>query len=97
MNRLQGAWRSARLAVRGRSASPSPKRARAVAPATPQSPYVYNGHVRRGLAEFRALLNDDGPLIRYSHSQGDAKCWQSRIKNSSETVGGHFASRDEAV
>lgn len=98
MNRLTtGAWRSARIALRDRSPPPSPKRARAVAPATPQSPYVYNGHVRRGLAEFRALLNDDGPLIRFDHSQGDARCWQSRIKNSSDTTGGLFAKRSDAV
>ena len=97
MNRLQGAWRSARLAVRGRSASPSPKRARAEAPALPQSPYVYNAKARRGLAQFQALVADDRKLISFDHSQDGASCWRPLVANSACSAGGLFASRDEAV
>ena len=84
------------MAVRQRSASPSPKRARA-APASPQSPYVYNSHVRRGLAEFRALLDDDRRLISFDHSQNGKSSWRSLIKNAADTAGGLFASREKAV
>ena len=99
LHRLGVSTRAAKLAAqRSRSASPSPKRARAdVAPAVPASPRVPHSSVRRGLAEFRALLNDDRQLIRYDHSQGDARCWQSRITNSSGTIGGLFAKRENCV
>ena len=100
MNRLGAtATRAARLAQRSsRSPSPSPKRARPdVAPVAPESPRVHGSSVRRGLAEFRALLDDDRRLIRYDHSQGDAKCWQSRITNSSGVIGGLFAKREDVV
>ena len=98
MNRLGAtATRAARLAQRSsRSPSPSPKRARA-APASPQSPYGYSANIRRGLAEFRALLDDDRKLIRYDHSQGGARCWESKIRNSSNSRGGLFAKRSDAV
>ena len=98
MNRLTtGAWRSARIALRDRSPPPSPKRARAVAPAVPESPRHYGSQVRRGLAEFRALLNDDRRLITYVHSRDGGRCWQSRITNSSGTLGGLFAKREHVV
>ena len=99
MNRLTtGAWRSARIALRDRSPPPSPKRARAeIAPAVPESPRHYGSQLRRGLAEFRALLNDDRQLIRYDHSRDGGQCWQSRIKNSAGTEGGLFAKRENCV